>query len=204
MVPPKSHVSSPLSNQLATIHSLFNSTQTQTLLQSHSQGTSGTTTSGSGGNSSSAVRSSISEMSARNNAIHGNKGNTNTSKWVDLREKKSKESVLALFSQSLWLFCLFVYRFSVTFGIWRLSGAGWLLGGGGNYSWWRCFVWQHQPEQTAVEKTTGFTSPQRETERWGSTMFSFLLAPHTYGWDGNDENVFHTTVTISISIYFYK
>lgn len=73
MVPPKTHVSSPLSNQLATIHSLFNSTQTQTLLQSHSQGTSGTTTTGSGGNSSSSVRSSIGEMSGRNNVIHGNK-----------------------------------------------------------------------------------------------------------------------------------
>lgn len=79
MVPPKSHVSSPLSNQLATIHSLFNSAQTQTLLQSHSQGTSGTTTTSSGGNSSSAVRSSIGDMSGRNNAIHGNKGNTNNS-----------------------------------------------------------------------------------------------------------------------------
>ncbi|XP_075896996.1 coiled-coil domain-containing protein 106a isoform X1 [Nelusetta ayraudi] len=73
MGPPKNHVSSPLSNQLATIHSLFNSAQTQTLLQSHSQGTCGTTTSGSGGNSSSTARSSIGEMSGRNNVIHGNK-----------------------------------------------------------------------------------------------------------------------------------
>lgn len=73
MVPSKTHVSGPLSNQLATIHSLFNSTQTQSLLQSHSQGTSGTT--GGGGNSGSTARSSISEMSGRNSVLLGNKGN---------------------------------------------------------------------------------------------------------------------------------
>lgn len=84
MVPPKTHVSGPLSNQLATIHSLFN-TQTQTLLQSHSQGTSGTTTTGGGGNSGSSARSSISEISGRNNVILGNKGNTNDSKGFDIR-----------------------------------------------------------------------------------------------------------------------
>lgn len=81
MVPPKTHVSGPLSNQLATIHSLFNSTQTQTLLQSHSQGTSSTTTTGSG----STARSSISEMSGRNNVLLGNKGNKNNSKIFDIR-----------------------------------------------------------------------------------------------------------------------
>lgn len=108
MGPPKNHVSSPLSNQLATIHSLFNSTQTQTLLQSHSQGTSGTTTSGSGGNSSSAARSSISDMSARNNVIHGNKGNASDSKLSFFREKNwNKTMCVALFSRCLTSCSLF-------------------------------------------------------------------------------------------------
>lgn len=70
MVPSKNHVSSPITNQLATINALFNSTQSQTLLQSHSQSTSGTTTSGS--NSSSTTRSSINEMSGRGNVGPGN------------------------------------------------------------------------------------------------------------------------------------
>lgn len=114
MGPPKNHVSSPLSNQLATIHSLFNSAQTQTLLQSHSQGTCGTTTSGSGGNSSSAARSSISEMSGRNNVIHGSKGDTSDSKHSFFRENKwNKTTVVGLFSQRL-IFCFVLFTDSLS------------------------------------------------------------------------------------------
>lgn len=180
MGPPKNHVSSPLSNQLATIHSLFNSAQTQTLLQSHSQGTCGTVTSGSGGNSSSAARSSIGEMSGRNNVIHGNKGDTGDSKLLFFRENKWNETtVVGSFSQRLWF--LFVYRFIVTLRVGRLSGAGWLLGGGGRHIRGRCFVRHAQQQPTAVEKTTGFESPKGETERWGSTTMLFCL--RWGGWE---------------------
>uniref|UniRef100_A0A3Q3FKK6 Coiled-coil domain containing 106a n=1 Tax=Labrus bergylta TaxID=56723 RepID=A0A3Q3FKK6_9LABR len=43
MVSSKNHVSNPLSNQLASINALFNSTQTQALMQSHSHSTPSTT-----------------------------------------------------------------------------------------------------------------------------------------------------------------
>uniref|UniRef100_A0A3Q3XFY0 Uncharacterized protein n=1 Tax=Mola mola TaxID=94237 RepID=A0A3Q3XFY0_MOLML len=58
IVPSKNHVSSPITNQLASINALFNSTQPQSLLQNHSHSTSGTAASG--GNSAS--RSSMNEM----------------------------------------------------------------------------------------------------------------------------------------------
>ncbi|XP_074509511.1 coiled-coil domain-containing protein 106a [Sebastes fasciatus] len=58
MVPSKNHVSSPLTNQLASINALFNSTQSQALLQNHSHSSPNTTASG---NSNSATRSSINE-----------------------------------------------------------------------------------------------------------------------------------------------
>uniref|UniRef100_A0A3B4YG39 Coiled-coil domain containing 106a n=1 Tax=Seriola lalandi dorsalis TaxID=1841481 RepID=A0A3B4YG39_SERLL len=52
MVPSKNHVSSPLTNQLASMNALFNSTQSQALLQGHSHSTPSTTASGSSGNNS--------------------------------------------------------------------------------------------------------------------------------------------------------
>lgn len=62
MVPSKNHVSSPITNQLASINALFNSTQSQALLQSHSHSSPNTTASG---NSNSATRSSINELSGQ-------------------------------------------------------------------------------------------------------------------------------------------
>ncbi|XP_028281294.1 coiled-coil domain-containing protein 106a isoform X2 [Parambassis ranga] len=67
MVPSKNHVSSPLTNQLASMNALFNSTQSQALLQGHGHSTSSTTASGSSGNSSNATRSSMNEMSGHSN-----------------------------------------------------------------------------------------------------------------------------------------
>ncbi|KAM6910083.1 coiled-coil domain-containing protein 106a [Xenentodon cancila] len=64
MVSSKNHVSSPLTTQLASMNALFNSTQSQSLLQGHS--TPSTTAGGSGGNSGSATRSSINDMSVHN------------------------------------------------------------------------------------------------------------------------------------------
>ncbi|XP_018538172.1 coiled-coil domain-containing protein 106a [Lates calcarifer] len=67
MVPSKNHVSSPLTNQLASMNALFNSTQSQALLQGHSHSTPSTTASGSSSNSNNATRSSMSEMSGHSN-----------------------------------------------------------------------------------------------------------------------------------------
>ncbi|XP_075965554.1 coiled-coil domain-containing protein 106-like [Anarhichas minor] len=67
MVPSKNHVSNPLTNQLASINALFNSTQSQALLQGHSHSTPNTTASGSSGNGNSATRSSMNEMSGHSN-----------------------------------------------------------------------------------------------------------------------------------------
>ncbi|XP_034465802.1 coiled-coil domain-containing protein 106a isoform X2 [Hippoglossus hippoglossus] len=53
MVPSKNHVSSPLTNQLASMNALFSSTQSQALLQSHSHSNASTTAGGSSGNSNS-------------------------------------------------------------------------------------------------------------------------------------------------------
>lgn len=88
MVPSKNHVSSPLTNQLASINALFNSTQSQTLLQGHSHSTSSTTASGSSGNS--ATRSSMNEMSGHSNVGPGKTNNTKLSITVVGREKKWK------------------------------------------------------------------------------------------------------------------
>ncbi|XP_032375153.1 coiled-coil domain-containing protein 106a isoform X3 [Etheostoma spectabile] len=68
MVPSKNHVSSPLTNQLASINALFNSTQSQALLQGHSHSTPNTTASG----SNSATRASMNEMSGHSNIGPGN------------------------------------------------------------------------------------------------------------------------------------
>ncbi|XP_047454514.1 coiled-coil domain-containing protein 106a isoform X1 [Mugil cephalus] len=65
MVPSKNHVSSQLTNQLASMNALFSSTQSQALLQGHN--TSSSATGGSSGNSSSAARSSMNEMSGHSN-----------------------------------------------------------------------------------------------------------------------------------------
>uniref|UniRef100_A0A3B4ETU9 Coiled-coil domain-containing protein 106-like n=2 Tax=Haplochromini TaxID=319058 RepID=A0A3B4ETU9_9CICH len=54
MVTSKNHVSSPLTNQLASMNALFNSTQSQAILQGHSHSTS-STASGSSGNSSNSL-----------------------------------------------------------------------------------------------------------------------------------------------------
>lgn len=71
MVSSKNHVSSPLSTQLTSINALFNSTQSQALLQAHSHSTSSTTASGSGSKSVSVTRSPLNEMSG-----HSGPGNT--------------------------------------------------------------------------------------------------------------------------------
>lgn len=68
----KTHVPSQLTSQLVSINALFNSAQSQNLLQSHSHGASSTTASGSG-SSNSAPRPSMSEMSG-----HGSVGPGNT------------------------------------------------------------------------------------------------------------------------------
>ncbi|XP_068180081.1 coiled-coil domain-containing protein 106a isoform X2 [Antennarius striatus] len=65
MMSSKNHVSSPLTNQLASIKALFNTTQSQALLQGHSHGTSSTTPSVSIG--SNASRSSLNEISGHSN-----------------------------------------------------------------------------------------------------------------------------------------
>ncbi|XP_013868119.1 coiled-coil domain-containing protein 106a [Austrofundulus limnaeus] len=62
MVSSKNHVSSPLSTQLTSMNALFNSTQSQALLQGHSHSTSSTTASGSGSKSVSVTRSPLNEM----------------------------------------------------------------------------------------------------------------------------------------------
>ncbi|XP_042279850.1 coiled-coil domain-containing protein 106a isoform X1 [Thunnus thynnus] len=67
MVPSKNHVSNPITNQLASMNALFNSTQSQALLQGHSHSTPSTTVSGSSGSSNSATRSSMNEMSGHSN-----------------------------------------------------------------------------------------------------------------------------------------
>ncbi|KAK5862162.1 hypothetical protein PBY51_017587 [Eleginops maclovinus] len=63
MVPSKNPVSSPLTNQLASINALFNSTQTQSLLQGHNHSTPNATASG----SSNSNRSPMNEMSGHSN-----------------------------------------------------------------------------------------------------------------------------------------
>lgn len=78
MVPSKNHVSSPLTNQLASINALFNPTQSQSLLQGHSHSTSSTTASGSSSNSNNATRSSLNEISGHSNVGPGNTNNTST------------------------------------------------------------------------------------------------------------------------------
>lgn len=89
MVPSKNHVSSPLTNQLASINALFNSTQSQALLQGHSHSTSNTTASGSSSNSNSATRSSMNEMSGHSNVGPGNTNSTKLSiTFSDLMEYK--------------------------------------------------------------------------------------------------------------------
>lgn len=72
MAPSKTHVPSQLTSQLVSINALFNTAQSQNLLQSHSHGASSTTASGSG-SSNSAPRPSMSEMSG-----HGSVGPGNT------------------------------------------------------------------------------------------------------------------------------
>ncbi|XP_028985415.1 coiled-coil domain-containing protein 106a [Betta splendens] len=67
MVPSKNHVSNQLTNQLASINALFNSTSSQALLQGHGHTTPSTTTGGSSSNSNNAPRSSINEMSGHSN-----------------------------------------------------------------------------------------------------------------------------------------
>lgn len=87
MVPSKNHVSSPLNNQLASINALFNSTQSQALLQGHNHSTSSTTASGS--NSNSATRSSMNEMSGHSSVGPGNTNSTKLSITLsDLMEDK--------------------------------------------------------------------------------------------------------------------
>lgn len=73
MTPPKNHVPSQLTNQLVSFNALFNSAQSQSLLQGHGHGASSTAGGGGGGGSNSAQRSSMSEMSG-----HGGVGPGNT------------------------------------------------------------------------------------------------------------------------------
>lgn len=73
MTPSKTHVPSQLTSQLVSINALFNSAQSQNLLQSHSHGASSTTASGSG-SSNSAPRPSMSEMSGHGSVGPGTTG----------------------------------------------------------------------------------------------------------------------------------
>ncbi|XP_024122726.1 coiled-coil domain-containing protein 106a [Oryzias melastigma] len=67
MLSSKSHVSSPLSTQLASMNVLFNSAQSQSLLQGHSHSASSTTASSTAsGSSGSAARSSANDISGHN------------------------------------------------------------------------------------------------------------------------------------------
>ncbi|XP_017270744.1 coiled-coil domain-containing protein 106a [Kryptolebias marmoratus] len=63
MVSSKNHISSPLSTQLTSMNALFNSTQSQALLQGHSHSTPSTTAGSGCSKSGSVTRSSINEMS---------------------------------------------------------------------------------------------------------------------------------------------
>ncbi|XP_072250192.1 coiled-coil domain-containing protein 106a [Leuresthes tenuis] len=65
LVSSKNRVSSPLTTQLASMNALFNSTQSQSLLQGHGHGASSTTASSGSGNTGSAARSSINEIRGR-------------------------------------------------------------------------------------------------------------------------------------------
>ncbi|XP_030013776.1 coiled-coil domain-containing protein 106a isoform X1 [Sphaeramia orbicularis] len=67
MVPSKNHISSPITSQLASMNALFNSTQSQSLLQGHSHSTTSTTATGSSGGTSSATRPSMNDMSGHSN-----------------------------------------------------------------------------------------------------------------------------------------
>lgn len=68
MVPSKNHVSSPITqSQLASMNALFNSTQSQSLLQGHSHSTTSTTATGSSGGTNSATRPSMNDMSGHSN-----------------------------------------------------------------------------------------------------------------------------------------
>jgi len=90
MVPSKNPVSSQLTNQLVSLNALFNSTQSQALLQGHSHSTPNATASGSSGNSNSAARSPMNEMSGHSNL---GPGNTTASHTLD----RSIEMLLVAF-----------------------------------------------------------------------------------------------------------
>ncbi|KAM3613571.1 uncharacterized protein V6R79_001554 [Siganus canaliculatus] len=87
MVPSKNHVSNPLTNQLASINALFNSTQSQPLLQGHSS--SSTTASVNSGNSNSTTRSSMNEISG-----HGSIGPDSLSLLGESDEYLEQDSYL--------------------------------------------------------------------------------------------------------------
>lgn len=72
MTPPKNHVPSQLTSQLVSINALFNSAQSQSLLQGHGHGASSTASGGSGGGSNSTQRSSMLEMSGHSSVGPGN------------------------------------------------------------------------------------------------------------------------------------
>ncbi|XP_041648609.1 coiled-coil domain-containing protein 106a [Cheilinus undulatus] len=89
MMTSKNHVSNPLTSQLASINALFNSTQSQSLMQNHSHSTPNTTVGGSSGNSNSASRSSINGMSG-----HGSVGQDSLSLLGESDEYLEQEGFL--------------------------------------------------------------------------------------------------------------
>ncbi|XP_026172784.1 coiled-coil domain-containing protein 106a isoform X2 [Mastacembelus armatus] len=89
MVPSKNHVSSPLTSPLASMNALFNSSQSQALLQGHSHSAPSTTASSSSSNSNNTTRSSINEMSG-----HSNVGPDSLSLLGESEEYLEQESYL--------------------------------------------------------------------------------------------------------------
>lgn len=84
MVPSKNHVSSSITNPLASMNALFNSSPAQALLPGHSNPS--TTASGSSGNSNNNSRSTMNEMSA-----HGNVGPGNTTQMTQSFAERKNE-----------------------------------------------------------------------------------------------------------------
>lgn len=139
MVPSKNHVTNPLTNQLASINALFNSTQSQALLQGHSHSTPSTTASGSSGNSNSATRSSMNEMSGHSNVGPGSTHGTKLFiTLIDLILGRDVACGFYLVDVTEDFFYVLI-RFTFALGrIWWVLGAGRLPRGGGNDIGGRC------------------------------------------------------------------
>lgn len=80
MVPSKNPVSNQIPTQLSNMNALFNTTQSQALLQSHSHASPSTTGSGSNSKNNNSARSSLNDLSR-----HSGPGNTNYIKVQSLK-----------------------------------------------------------------------------------------------------------------------